>query len=145
MSKDESPRLNDNLQTELEAAFKPLGIVAYSNCCRLGCTGTYEEDDPDFKITDKDGIYFIKIYLSGMNYIHNPQSAHACYYKFDYLMSNWEAEESKLDHWASILGLSKDEYFIKKPQNQQEAIHIEFHKPLALEIPKADSDGEYES
>lgn len=57
-SEDKSPRLNEKLQTELEQAFKPLGIVAYTNCCRLGCTGTYEEDDPDFQLTDKPGVYF---------------------------------------------------------------------------------------
>jgi hypothetical protein len=34
------------LEEEFEDVFKPLGIVAYSNCCHAGCSGAYNEDDP---------------------------------------------------------------------------------------------------
>ena len=58
---------NENLQHELERVFKPMGLVAYSNCCRWGCTGAYDEDDAEFVPRNK-GIYFIRLHLNGMNY-----------------------------------------------------------------------------
>jgi hypothetical protein len=39
---------NKELYIELEKKFKPLGIIACSLCCRLGCTGSYDEYDKDF-------------------------------------------------------------------------------------------------
>jgi hypothetical protein len=134
--------LNVKLQQDLEAAFKPLGIVAFSNCCRLGCTGTYEEDDPDFKINEEGGICFIRLHLNGMNYRSLPDSASAMYESHDYLMQHWAAEEAKLDQWAAILGLQKGEYTITKPRNQEQAIIIKFLKPVQLEEPHDQSDDE---
>ena len=133
-TEDKSSRLNEKLQTELEQAFKPLGIVAYTNCCRLGCTGTYEEDDPDFRLTDKPGIYFFRLSLSGMNYICQPRSVSVYYSNFSSTMENWETEEAKINHWTSILGLSKPDFTVDKPQMEEDEIIIRFHKPLELEV-----------
>jgi hypothetical protein len=35
--------MNSTLERALEETFKPLGIVAFSRCCRWGCTGSYDE------------------------------------------------------------------------------------------------------
>ena len=57
-----------DLKYKLESTFKPLGIVAFTNCCRIGCTGTYEEDD-DFQFDELNGnIFFFNLSLDGMNY-----------------------------------------------------------------------------
>lgn len=130
--------LNLQLQQNLEAAFKPQGIVAYSNCCRLGCTDTYEEYDPDFKINEKGGICFIRLHLNGMNYTQNPRKVYALYDDHKYLMQHWATEEAKLDQWAAILGLKRNEYKITKPRNQDTAILIDILKDLELEEPPAD-------
>ena len=48
------PSLNKDLQSRLKEHFHPLGIVAYSNCCRFGCSGSYNEDDEQYlKMTNK--------------------------------------------------------------------------------------------
>jgi len=127
---------NIQLQHALEAAFKPQGIVAYSNCCRLGCTGTYEEEDPDFKLNEDGGIFFIRLHLNGMNYDPNPSGASAHYESHEYLMQHWAAEEAKLHQWAAILGLQCDEYIITQPPNQAITVRIEFLRPLRLEKPR---------
>lgn len=134
--------LNLQLQEKLEAAFKPQGIVAYSNCCRLGCTNTYEEHDPEFNINEEGGICFIRLYLNGMNYDQNPQKVYAEYDSHKYLMQHWAAEEAKLDQWAAILGLQQNEYKITKPRNQDTAICITILKDLELEEPPADDTEE---
>jgi hypothetical protein len=134
--------LNAKLQQDLEAEFKPLGIVAYSNCCRLGCTGTYEEDDPDFKINEEGGIFFIRLHLNGMNYNSQPKAVYAQYENYDYLMQHWAAEEAKLDQWAAILGLQKGDYTINKPPNQHNAIEIKFEKQVQLEEPYDEDEDE---
>ena len=125
--------LNEKLQQDFEAAFKPQGIVAFSNCCRLGCTGTYEEDDPDFKHNQDGGIFFIRLHLNGMNYNAQPKAVYAHYSNYQYLMQHWAAEEAKLDKWAWILGLQKGEYTINKPPNENTAIEITFEKQFQLE------------
>lgn len=127
--------LNIQLQDALEAAFKPQGIVAYSNCCRLGCTGTYE-DDPDFKLNEDGGIFFVRLHLNGMNYDPNPSRASAHYESYEYLMQHWAAEEAKLHQWATILGLQRDEYIITQPPNQAITVRIDFLKPIQLEAPR---------
>ena len=43
----------------LETEFKPLGIVAYSNCCRYGCSGAYNEDDPNFEGRDSTECFWL--------------------------------------------------------------------------------------
>lgn len=67
---------NKNLQAALEAEFRPLGIVPFSNCCRLGCSGTFEEEDPDFDIRST-GVFFIRLHLNGLNYRSHPQDVYA--------------------------------------------------------------------
>ena len=106
--------LNKNLQLRLKQFFKPLGIVAYSLCCREGCTGAYDENDEDF-VHRLKGIVFIRLHLDGMNYDSldhnlNPKVCYASYHDFDYLMGNWEQEKDILDQWCFILGLSSHEY-----------------------------------
>jgi hypothetical protein len=134
--------INAQLQQDLAAAFKPQGIVAYSNCCRLGCTGTYEEDDPDFKINEEGGICFIRLHLNGMNYDQNPRKVYAQYDSHEYLMQHWAAEEAKLDQWAAVVGLKRNEYRITQPPNQDTAILIDILKDLELEEPQEDTDEE---
>eukprot|EP00978_Attheya_sp_CCMP212_P008939 scaffold21097_cov49-Attheya_sp.AAC.5 len=53
-------RRNERLQTESKVVFKPLGIVAYSNCCHWGCTGSYYETDDDFEVRPAAGCALIQ-------------------------------------------------------------------------------------
>jgi hypothetical protein len=124
--------LNLELQNKLKKEFKPLGIVAYSNCCRPGCTGTYEEDD-DFKGRDDSGINYISLFLNGINYRQHPDKAYASYDNFKYLMANWIKERKLIKRWAEIVGV---EVKIKKPKSKKIAVEIIFSKPLNLEKPK---------
>lgn len=132
--------LNQQLQTELTSAFKPLGIIAFSNCCRAACAANYADDD-DFKFTERSGIYFFRLHLEGMNYSEKVEDVYASYDNFEYLMEHWTDELSMIDHWASILGLNNTEYIVDKPNNQNQPVFIHFLKPLQLEkLPKEDED-----
>lgn len=128
-SEDEEGRLNARLQDRLEAHFKPLGIVAYSCCCRLGCTGNYGDE-----IAPRDnGVVFIRLHLDGMNYHPSPESCYAQYRDFDYLMANWDQEKALLEKWCELLGLGPGGYTITKPDNDDTAIEIQFTASLHLE------------
>jgi hypothetical protein len=126
------PLLNQQLQDELTKAFKPLGIVAFSNCCRCGCSGNYG-DNHDFNLTERGGIYFFRLYLNGMNYYEDPQDVYVYYDDFQYLTEHWESEVSQIEQWASILGKTTEEYTIYKPEDNNTCVRIHFHEPLSLE------------
>jgi len=130
--------LNKKLQQALEKEFRPLGIVAYSCCCRLGCTGTYEEDD-DFECREK-GIYFFRLHLEGMNYDPTPESFYVQYDDFEYLMKNWDAECALIKRWAEIVGVKIRE--IKKPDSENIGIGVFFTEPLKLQDPLPSSEPE---
>eukprot|EP00045_Choanoeca_perplexa_P002758 m.26340 g.26340 ORF g.26340 m.26340 type:complete len:157 (+) comp11690_c0_seq1:592-1062(+) len=138
---------NEELQQKLMEAFKPLNVIAYSNCCRYGCTGSYDEDDCDFRVREQ-GIYYIKLYLNGMNYDPNPTQTYIQYSDHGYLMANWEAEKNMLVMWCSILGLEQGQYQIKKPASEMECIEIHYSQPLTLdpfdEDPEEDEEEEQE-
>ena len=139
----EVPGINHPLAMKLEAHFKPLGVAAFSRCCRYGCTDTYAED-PAFKEISRDqGIYFIRFHLDGMNYDDQPENFFAYYQDFDYLMQEWESEQPLLVKWCSILGLKPSEYTIVKPENENQSIMVKFSEPFSMEPPKEPSDDDY--
>mmetsp|Transcript_107288 Transcript_107288/g.149584 ORF Transcript_107288/g.149584 Transcript_107288/m.149584 type:complete len:145 (+) Transcript_107288:71-505(+) len=137
------PMPNEKLQHEMERVFKPLKLVAYSNCCRYGCSGSYNETDPEFESRDQ-GIFFIRLHLSGMNYHEHPQECYAQYQDHDYLMKNWDEEHAILVKWCGVLGLQPGEFTISKPATEREAIRIRFAQPLNLEAQKYSDDEEEE-
>ncbi len=123
---------NKALQEKLKQHFKPLGIIAFSNCCRHGCTSTYEIDS-DFELRP-NGIYFIRLHLNGMNYQSNPKKCYASYDDFDYLQKNWEDEKQLVVQWCSCLGLKTGQYEIAMPVSPQDhGVKIEFEKPVRLD------------
>lgn len=133
--------LNQELKDKLEDFFEPLGIVAWSGCCKWGCTGSYGGDGQDideFKSRD-NGIYYIKLHLSGMNYYPDVTSCYAAYCCEDknktheYLMEHWEDEVKYLHRFCEILGLRTDEYEIEKPDSANVSIGIHFKRPIGLE------------
>jgi hypothetical protein len=137
------PGINHALAMKLEAHFKPLGVAAFSRCCRYGCTDTYAED-PAFKEISRDqGIYFIRFCLDGMNYDDQPEKFVAYYQDFDYLMQEWESEKALLVKWCSILGLKPSEYTIVKPENENQSIMVKFSEPFSMEPPEEPSDDDY--
>lgn len=131
--------LNRDLKKRLKKEFSPLGIVAYSGCCRWGCTGSYGGDGQCNFEDRKNGIYYIKLFLDGMNYDDDPRSCYVPYCvdgdgdAYEYLMNHWEEECRHLRKFCEILGLLKDEYTIIKPSNIKECICIRFHRSLHLE------------
>ena len=118
------------LSLRLEEYFKPLNIAAYTNCCRMGCTGTYA-DELDFKVR-RLGICFIRLYLDGINYDPHPKGCYADYGDFEYLTKYWNEETELLEKWCSLIGLKIGEYTICKPSCEQEAVKIEFKEALNL-------------
>lgn len=114
----------------LQKHFKNLGIAAFTNCCRIGCTGTYEENE-SFEYRE-NGIIFVRLHLNGMNFTSNPSSCFAYYQNYDYLNQNWEEELEHLKTWCNIIGLEEKDYSIIKPENETKAIKIEFFKNLHL-------------
>ena len=127
-------RMNRALGLKLEAHFKPLGIAAFTCCCRYRCTDTYAEDDPAFDEISRDqGIYFMRFNLDGMNYNETPEGFYAFYQDFDFLMQEWESEKELLVKWCTIIGLKPSEYTIDKPENAAKGIHVSFSKPFSLE------------
>lgn len=135
--------LNEDLQQALQDEFSPRGIVAYSCCCRWGCTGSYDEDDDeDFKVRESDGIYYIRLHLDGMNYNDKPTSCYASYGNFEYLMDHWEEECAIIAKWCEIVGLQPSEYVIEKPEHGRRGVGILFGKPLDLEEQPEESEEE---
>ena len=119
-----------NLSDRLKLEFKSKGIVAFSFCCRPGCSGTYDEDSEfDYR---KNGIFFIRLHLSGMNFDANPDQCSVYYSNFNYLIKNWKQEEDILHDWCKIVGLLKNDYQIIKPNSENNSIIIKFKKQLLL-------------
>ena len=126
--------LNRQLQQAFEHKFKPLGIVAYTNCCRIGCSKTYEDKDDEFELCKK-GIYFICLPLNGRNYLIHKSNVHAHYNDFNYLMGNWDNQYKIIHDWCDILGLNESDYIVEKPDNNSKKIRICFATPLEFEMP----------
>jgi hypothetical protein len=140
--------LNLRLKDALQEEFEPRGIVAYSGCCRWGCTGSYDEDSESFESRNK-GIYYIRFHLSGMNYSETVESCAVSYCDtenqgnaFAYLMDNWNAEVQVLQRFFEILGLQENQYRIVKPESARTAIMLYFNDPYQLEALPEDSDDE---
>lgn len=121
--------MNTDLQNRLTEVFRPLGIVAFTNCCRIGCTDTYEDDDT-FKFRETKGIFFIRLHLDGMNYNPRPTQVWAQYEDFDYLMTHWDEECDLIKKWAKIVNVDVE---IQKPKSVKETIRIKFAKELELD------------
>jgi len=77
---------NKDLQALFRHHFKPLGIVAYTACCRLGCTATYDEEDEDVWRRPQ-GIVFFLLTLDGMNYRQIKKDVYAQYFDSEYLLA----------------------------------------------------------
>lgn len=132
--------MNQGLKEHLEEEFKPLGIIAWSGCCRLGCTGSYDEGDANFQLRDR-GITYFKLFLSGMNYDSRPDSCYVQYTDLDYLNDNWDTEEALIHKWCSIVGLHPGAYNVERPKDENTAIGIHFNRHLVLDY---EPDEEYE-
>jgi hypothetical protein len=132
--------MNENLKAAIEEVFKPLGIIGYSGCCRLGCTGAYDEWDREFRLRD-EGIVYFKLFLSGMNYQQHPQAAFVQYSSLESLNRNWASEKALIDRWCGLLGLNNNEYDIERPKTEDTSITIRFARPLDLDpVPDDDDD-----
>ena len=123
---------NKELQARLRQRFHPLGIVAYSNCCRLGCTDAYDDCPgfPDFELRSR-GIIFIKLFLNGMNYKAHVKTVYVQYEEdYEYLVSHWEEEKGLLVEWCEVvqstLGLPAGGYTIEQPKDVSKCIIIHF-------------------
>lgn len=133
--------LNQDLKDRLEEEFSPIGLVAYSGCCRWGCTGSYGGDGQDDFEDRKNGIYYIRLHLEGMNYDAHPDSCYASYCAeegdaHEYLMDHWDEEVRLIRKFCEILGLTKEDYTISKPPDARTTIGIHFNRPLNLdEVP----------
>lgn len=131
--------MNENLKQRIEDVFKPLGIIGYSGCCRLGCTGAYDETDRNFRLRDKGIIYF-KLFLSGMNYYQDVRVVYVQYSDIGYLHGNWEQEKGHIDRWCGLLGLHNGEYEIERPETEEMAITVRFNRALGLDAEQYDDD-----
>lgn len=121
--------LNEKLQEEFKEKFSEYGILAYSNCCRVGCAKAYKTN---FR---NKGIVFFKLYLNGMNYDPHPYVIYIDYEDYDYLEKNWDREKQIIDMWCGILGIDQENYKIFFPENECESIVMEFSKMINLEEP----------
>ena len=124
------------LKKKLKEHFKPLGIVAYSGCCRWGCTGSYDEEDDDFQERfegNEGGIYYIQLFLCGMNYHREVSIVDVHYGSFGYLGNNWDRERQLIEDFCRIVGKPPSEYVINRPKSEVECITIAFSPPLNLE------------
>lgn len=135
--------INHELKEQLKEYFKPKGIVAYSCCCRWGCTGSYDEDDDDFQVRDTAGIFYIRFHLDGMNYRQDPTWISAYYDDHSYLMEHWDEEVDLVDNFCRILGLQRGDYEINKPEDQSKCVGIILKAPVKLDpLPSFDEDEE---
>lgn len=132
-------RMNAQLKKDIENVFSPLGIVGYSGCCRLGCTGSYDETDENFRFRPK-GILYFKLFLSGMNYDQHPSEIAVQYDDLDWVNQNWQDEKALIDRWCAVVGLKKSDYSVERPDSEDKAILIRFKKPLDLDDPDDDDD-----
>jgi hypothetical protein len=124
--------LNQDLQNKLKQVFKPLGIVAYSNCCNYRCSSAYNLDDPAFQGRDF-GIYFMKLFLNGMNYEPHPEECYVQYSDHQYLIDNWVEQRNLLVLFCNTLNLANGQFEITQPNSEDKAIKITFAQPLNLE------------
>jgi hypothetical protein len=123
--------LNPIIAAKLENYFKHRGIAAYTRCCRFGCTSTYADDlDWDFR---EQGIYFVRLSLSGMNYEPLVKSFYAYYSDFAYLKENWEQEKAYLLKYCEILGYNENECTITFPDDENKTIAIQLNRILVLD------------
>lgn len=137
---------NGELKKKLKEKFYDKGIVAYSGCCRWGCTGSYGGDGQEDFNDRKNGIYYIRLHLDGMNYEEEVNNCYASYCSengndHQYLMDHWDEECEIIHDFCYILGIPKNEYQISKPKDITKKIGIHFNQPLKLEkVPEDDDD-----
>lgn len=149
--------LNRELQRCLTDEFKPRGIVAFSNCCRLGCTGTYEDgeglednpeiDEPEFQLREDEGIYFFRLHLEGMNYDQQVNEVYVHYGSLEYLREHWEQETQLMRRWCELVGVEPLDFVL--PTDQSKALEIRFratkyleHRPIEPDSDDADTDSD---
>ena len=125
--------MNSTLAEALEAHFRPYGIVAYSRCCTIGCSGSYNEDDDHFQWRKTPGISYFKLYLSGMNYDPEPEECFVEYENWQYLEENWDAEKQLIHDWCNIVLGSSSGVEIIEPEDGTKAITVRFPHPLQLD------------
>ena len=132
--------VNQQLQKDFDTIFFHEGLLAFSNCCHYGCSHAYGAHDIRFQ--PREGIYFIRLHLNGMNYDDGATMVAASYADYDYLDEHWDAERDMLVRWCGILGLEEGEFDIEKPGGIETCVAIHFKKPLELEHWSV-SDGDY--
>lgn len=106
-------------------------------CCRVGCSGSYDETDPQFRLREH-GIQYFMLFLDAKGVNHNKeiQYVYVCYSDRDYLFQNWDQEMSIIRNWCSVLGFGFDDYHIvlKETFRSIPELFIEFfHEPLILD------------
>jgi len=124
---------NEVIADLLFAEFEPIGIAAYTCCCKYLCTGTYADEDEWRKTSRKNGIYFFRFTLDGMNYFNNKRhGVYAHYCDYDYLIHEWESEKKIVERWCNAIGLYEGDYTVEQPE-QGKAVWVEFNKPYLLD------------
>ena len=118
-----------NLENKLTSVFKPLGVAAFSRCCRFACTETYA-DRSDFQA--REGVYFFRFHLDGINYQPDVYSVAVHYDDIKFLLENWSSEEAMIHKWCKTIAVHKSNYTIIKPTSEDKSVMIEFVKPLKL-------------
>jgi hypothetical protein len=125
--------LNIELKNKLKDYFFDKGIVSWIGCCRYGCSASYNEYNDNFKETENGGIYYISLYLSGMNYQVNPTQIYIAFNDYDYLMKNLQEQTQLIKKFCEIIGLDDEDYVITFPKNKNDLITIQIYKDLNLE------------
>lgn len=135
--------LNVDLKRRLHEEFGPKGIIAWSGCCRLGCTGSYDEYDDAFSMRKAPGIVFFPLHLEGGNYAAERSDVWVNYLDLSYVRTHWDEEKAFIDRWCEIVGLGANEYKVTLPEDQNRAIEVRFTRPVMLD-PMPDEDDEDE-
>jgi hypothetical protein len=126
------------LKKQIEDMFKPLGIIGYSNCCRLGCTQSYDEDYDGKFVLRPHGIIYFKLFLSGMNFDPSPTIVYIEHRGVEYLNAHWDEELALITKWCELLGRAPGEYEVVRPATSNQAIVVKFAKALHFESEKED-------
>ena len=120
---------HSSIEKKLKKVFKPLGIIAYTNCCST-CYFNYA-DQYGFKITPSDGIWYFNLYLGTR--VNQTIDHVTCSYKcLAYLLKNKEEQEKLIKLWCSTIGVCNVQ--IRWPDNKNESIYVTFDPLILLSL-----------
>ncbi len=113
----------------LQQHFEPLGVGAFTACCRWRCTKTYADAEGFGR---KKGIYFFNFHIysclpparpRGWRLKSKPIYVKVSYTDFDYLLDNWETELKLIHAWCSIIA-PEMKYEVRKPENKYRFVTV---------------------